>query len=237
MQFFIGHAGEVRKIKAQMVGCDQRSCLLHVLAQNFAQAGLKQVRGRVVAHGGLADVGVNYGIDFVAYANRLFRDDLVRPHALNRRVAAFHFGDDGVVIVGVEPSAVADLSAGFSVERGVIEDDFPFVSGLELLRALAVVDDRENLAAVRASLAVAFEFRFRKLLVGWVRRLLGCAFPGGASALALLGHGDLKSAYVKHNCLIAAGLLDEVQRQAISVIQLESITALIDRRPIQVDRL
>ncbi len=99
LQFFVGNAGEVREVKAQMVGRDQRSCLLHVLAQNFAQSGLQQMRGRVIAHGGLADFGVDDGIDFVADADWLFGDDLVRAHALNRRVAAFHFGDDGVVIV------------------------------------------------------------------------------------------------------------------------------------------
>jgi len=157
LQLFIGNAGEVRKIKAQMVGSDQRSRLLDVLAQNFAQARLKQVRGRVVAHGGFADVGVDDGIDFVPYMNWLLGDDLVRADALNRGVTAFYFGDDGVVIVGVEPSAVANLAAGFCVEGRVIEDDFAFVAGLELLRALAVVDDGEDFAIVGTGLSVAFE--------------------------------------------------------------------------------
>ena len=71
LQFFVGNAGEVREIKAQMVGRDQRSRLLHMFAQNFAQPGLQQVRGCVVAHGGLADFGVDDGIDFVAYADWL----------------------------------------------------------------------------------------------------------------------------------------------------------------------
>ena len=81
----------------------------------------------------------------------------MRAYALDRVIAAFHVGDDGVVIVAVEPSAVADLAAGFGVERRVVEDDFAFFAGLEFLRALAVVDDGENLAAVGAGLAVAFE--------------------------------------------------------------------------------
>src|SRR5580704_18939241 len=52
------------------------------------------MRGRVVAHGGFADFGVDDGVNFVAYADGLFGDDLMRAHALNRRVATFHFGDD-----------------------------------------------------------------------------------------------------------------------------------------------
>ena len=66
LQFFVRDGGEVREVKAQMIGRHQRSRLLHMLAQNFAQPGLQQVRGGVVAHGGLADVGVDHGIDFLA---------------------------------------------------------------------------------------------------------------------------------------------------------------------------
>ena len=111
----------------------------------------------MVAHGGLADFGVDHGVDFVADADWLFGDDLVCAYALNRRVAAFHFGDDGIVIIGVEPSAIADLATGFGVEGCVIEDDFALVSGCELLRALAVVNDGEDFAVVGTSLSVAFE--------------------------------------------------------------------------------
>jgi len=152
LQFFIRDAGEVREIKTQMIGRDQRPRLLDVLAQNFAQASLQQVRGGVVAHGGLADVGVDDGIDFVADTKgappfRVFwggwglYDDLMRAHALNRGVAAFHFGDKGVVIVAVQPSAVADLATGLGVERGVVENDFALLAGFEFLRALPILDN------------------------------------------------------------------------------------------------
>src|ERR1700724_2102851 len=114
---------------------------------------------RVIAHGGLSNLSIDYGVDFVPHADRLFGDDLMRADPLNGGIAAFHFGDDGVVIVRVEPSPIADLSAGFSVERGVIEDDLPFIAGLELLCALAFVDDGQHFTGVGASLAIAFEFR------------------------------------------------------------------------------
>ena len=223
LQFFVGNAGEVREVKAQMVGRDQRPRLLHVLAQNFAQPGLQQVRGRVVAHGGFADFGVDDGIDFIADANRLLGDDLVRAHALNRGVAAFHFGDDGVVIVAVEPSAVADLSAGFGVERGMVEDDFAFVARLELLRALAVVDDGEDFAVVGASLAVAFELGLRELLVCGIGGLLGCAFPGCACAFALFVHGVVEARLIEHQASIANCILNEVKGQPICVVKLERV--------------
>ena len=63
-----------------------------------------------------------------------------------------------IVIVAVKPSAVSDLPAGLRVERRVIEDDFAFVAGPEFLRALAVLDDGEDLAAVGAGLTITFKF-------------------------------------------------------------------------------
>src|SRR5579864_230043 len=102
---------------------------------------MEQVRGGVVAHGGFADVGVDDGVDFVTDTNLGLRKYLMRTHALNRVIAAFYVGDDGVVVVGVKASAIADLAAGFGVEGSVIENDFAFVACLELLNALSVVDD------------------------------------------------------------------------------------------------
>src|SRR5882724_5806160 len=102
---------------------------------------MKEMRGSVIAHGGLANVGVDDSIDFLSDADRLLGDDLVRAHTLDRGVAAGYFRDDGVVIVGVEPPAVADLSAGYGVEGRVVEDDLALLAGLEFLRALAILDD------------------------------------------------------------------------------------------------
>ena len=81
----------------------------------------------------------------------------MRAHPLDRVVAAFDLGHDGVVIVAVKPSPIAHLPAGLGVKRRVVQDDFAFFAGLEFLRALAVADDSQNLATVGAGLAVAFE--------------------------------------------------------------------------------
>src|SRR5437867_4373061 len=98
------------------------------------------MRCRVIAHGGLADVGVNDGVDFLPDTNRLLGDDLVGAHALNRGVAPRYFGDDSVVIIGIEPSTIAYLASGLGVERRVVEDDLALVAGPQFLRALAVFD-------------------------------------------------------------------------------------------------
>src|ERR1017187_1152264 len=106
------------------------------------------MRRRVIAHGRSTGFGIDYGVNFVADANRLLGDDLVGAHSLNRVVAAGHVGDDGVVIVGIEPSAIANLPAGFSVERRVIDDDLALVAGLQFLCALAGFDDGQHFAVL-----------------------------------------------------------------------------------------
>src|SRR5436190_1748096 len=101
----------------------------------------------------------------------------MRAHTLNRVVASLNFGNDRVVIVGVEPSAVTDLPAGFSIERGVVENDLALFAGLKLLGSLAVADDRKHFAVFRASLAVTFEGGFRKLLISGIGSLLRRTLP------------------------------------------------------------
>src|ERR1700722_5584957 len=159
------------------------------------------MRGRVIAHGRLANVAVDDGIDLVAHTEGFLGHNLMGAHTLNRRVATSDVGDDGIVIVRVKPSAVANLPAGFGIERRVIENDFALLARLEFLHALTVLDDGENLAAIGASLTVAFEIGFRQFLINGIGSLLGRAFPGSASALALLLHRVVETSLVEGNSL------------------------------------
>ncbi len=135
LQLLVVDAGKVREVEAQVAGIDQRARLLHVRAQHIAQRGVQQVRAGMVAHGRVADVGIDHRVDFVANMNRLLGDDAMRAHALHGIGHALDLGDDGVVVVGVEPANVANLSAGIGVERGVVEHDLAALAGLQLLHA------------------------------------------------------------------------------------------------------
>ncbi len=58
-------------------------------------------------------------------------------NSLHGVIAANHVGNDRVVVVGIEPAAVADLAAGLGVERRVIQDDLAFVAGFQFAGALS----------------------------------------------------------------------------------------------------
>ena len=108
------------KSKRRRAGSTSEPCLLHVLAQHFAQRGVQQVRTGVVADGGEAHLGVDHGGDpgplyvCLAWRRRDARARLARHHA------SANFCDYCVAVIGVEPSGVADLSAGVSVEGRVV---------------------------------------------------------------------------------------------------------------------
>ena len=126
---------------------------------------MKKMRSRMIAHGGLTDVGVNYGVHFIAHAkcpptrvlgtsstegapsSRVFcggwgfHDDLVGAYPLHRVGASLHLSDHGVQLITVKHAAIAHLTSGLGVERRVVEDNLTLFARLELLCALAVADD------------------------------------------------------------------------------------------------
>ena len=128
----------------------------------------------------------------------------MRAHALHGIGHAFDFGDDGVVVVGVEPADIADLSAGIGVERSVVEHDLAALAGLELLRADAAavvrLDDGQHFASGGERLVIALELRGRQRLVARAGSGFRAAFPGGLGALALLFHGGVEAGQVEQRC-------------------------------------
>ena len=60
---------EVHEVEPQAVGRHERAGLLDVRAEHLAQRRVEQVRGRVVAPRGVADVGVDFGGHDVADAS------------------------------------------------------------------------------------------------------------------------------------------------------------------------
>src|SRR5580700_8183820 len=172
------------------------------------------MRCRVIAHRRFANRGIDHSVDFLTNTNRLLGNHLMRAHALYRVVASRHISNDSIVIVGVEPSTITHLPTRFSIKRSVIKNGLAFFASLEFLHALSALNNGEDFAVIGARLSIPFKFRFRKLLVSRIRRLLGGAFPRGSGASSLLGHGTVETLLIKMNALIARCVLHEIKRHA-----------------------
>ncbi len=133
----------------------------------------------------------------------LLGDNTMRANALHGIGHAFDLGDQRVVIVGVEPAHIANLSAGFGVEGRVVEHDLAAFAGLQFLRAdagsVVRLDDGQHLASGGERLVVAFELGARQRLIERRRRGLRSAFPRSLRALALLFHGIVESGGVEND--------------------------------------
>ena len=183
------------------------------------------MRAGVVAHGRAADFVVDHGVDFVADVDGLLGDDAMRAHALHGIGRAFDLGDEGVVIVGVEPADIADLSAGVGVEGRVIKDDLAALAGLELLRADARavlgLDDRENFRAGGERLAIALEDGRRERLISGAGGFLRAALPRSASARLLFKESGLITVAVEFDAVVSTKILDEIARKPKGDVELE----------------
>src|SRR5258708_26196235 len=196
-----------------------------MLAQYLTESCLEQMRGRVMAHGGVANFRIDNGVELVADVNWLLGYTLVCAHALHGGIAADHVGNDSVVVATVKHSTIADLTAGLGVERRVVQDDFAFIARLQLLHALSTLQQGQYFAIVRLRLPIALEFRLRKALVGRVCRLLDRTLPGGAGAGYFLLQRLFEALPVDQYTAVFCGILHKIQCQTVSFVQPKCCTS------------
>ncbi len=75
LDLFGGHRVGLGEVKAQMGGRNERTCLPRMVAEDFVQRLVQQVRGGVIAHDVVAADHVHFGDGFVTNFG-LTRDDL-----------------------------------------------------------------------------------------------------------------------------------------------------------------
>ena len=118
---------------------------------------------------------------------------------------------------------VAHLSAGFGVERGLIEHEFGLCAGGDALHGF-LVDEQADHARRGFEFAVAEEFgaaEFEQRLIGRHHDALLRALPTGAGALALVVHLGVESGAVDGEAMLASHVFLLVEREAVGVVELE----------------
>ncbi|CCZ49491.1 putative uncharacterized protein [Bacteroides sp. CAG:661] len=208
-QLFVGHLLEVREVEAQRVRRNQRTLLLHVVAQHGAQGLVQQVRTRVVGGAGGALVGVYAGHHrCVEVFGQLLGD-------MDGQVVLLLGVDD---VDGLEltdqDARVAYLTAAFGVERRLVQHNL--VERLALLLYLAVAQDTGFVFRI----VVTYKFGGTFLQCNPVACFYG---SGVAGALLLLLHLGVELLEISRHAVLAQDQFGQVEREAESVVQREGI--------------
>ena len=117
-ELVIGYFGEVAEVEAQQLFVYQRAFLGHVGANNLAQRGLQQVRGRVVAlnlgAAGVVDAAGELGAQIFGQIQDGVHDEVV----FLLRVQHAHLAQRRLQV-----ARVANLPPRLGVERRLVEHD------------------------------------------------------------------------------------------------------------------
>ena len=119
-QLFCSDRFEVREIEAQPVGCNQRTFLGHVIAEQRTQCGVHQVGGRVIQNDVIASPGIDRSGKLVAFADTAFDDRADMHDGISRFPAIL---DPKLDAFCAQHAGIANLATAFTIERGAVEHD------------------------------------------------------------------------------------------------------------------
>ncbi len=215
--------GVVREVEAQPRRLDDAARLLDVRAENLAQRGMQKMGRGVIAHGGPAFGNADLGAQFVADPNTRRRADLVDCQSGHGRARVFDDGDNFARMRLAERAAIADLAAGFGVERRLIENQFGFDAGGNLVGKFLILQQAAH-GGDRVELVVAEEFRaaaFEQLSISRRDGALFAALPAGAGAHPLKIHLGIEALAVDCDTALASHVFLLVEREAVGVVEFE----------------
>ncbi len=150
----------------------------------------------------------------------------MRDQARDGIIRAAHVGHLHGVLVVPQRANVGNLSARFGIEHRAIENDFAFRAGGQFVHRAVFGDDGFDAAIFRGCFEIKIRLRalrFGEFCVDWIGDVLMPAFPRCARASALLFHGRVESRFVKLKPSVPDCIPDEVEWEAISVIEFERL--------------
>ena len=205
----------VREVKARALGVDQAAFLLDVIAQHFVQGFVHDVRDRVVAHGGGAQLRIDGHVHAVAHAQ----------HALGHlAVVAKHIGLDLLRVVhskahacSADDTLVTHLAAAFCIKRSAFHHNHAVFTGFQFGNWRAVSVKRYDFG-VFDQMLIAGELVGCALVI---QQLVHLELARRACRFFLVLHGSVETGLVHAHAALTAHIVGQVEREAIGVVQLE----------------
>ena len=212
----------MREVKAQVLGSNERSCLVHMVAEHVLKGSVEQVRRGVVAAQERAAMMVDRGVHDGAFRKLSLLDDrAVRIQA----VVSLGVTHGKAHALSRQRARIAHLPAHLGIERGSIEHDLDLLASAGMSYALAVNDKRKHLGTLKLFILVSSELGcgngIRELRPNIVERTPGIALHVRAGALALRLHLAVEAVDVNSMARALGDLDGEVDREAEGIVQLE----------------
>ena len=217
------HGGEVGEVKAQPVGLNQRSGLVHMVAQHASQRLVQQVRGAVGAHDGAAPHGIHAGVHCVAH--RKVPGD---HHAGVQHLAGLvflHVPDLKNRVLEDQQAVIGALAAHLGIEGRLVQHDAGLHTRADALAQLVLGHDSQD-PAVIVQMIVTGEGGggvIQPQIQAGPGRLVGGA--GGAGTLALFFHQALEGLLVHAQARLGGHLLCQIQGEAVGIVEFEGVSA------------
>src|SRR5579872_1930163 len=194
-----------------------------MFAKPVTQRLMEQMGDRVVGAQPAPALAIDAQLDRVARLQRAVRNDAIVHDEVARLLGRVLHGKFAAAR-REHRSGVADLTAGLTVKRGLIDDDRDLIAGLDAINTLTIFDDRQD-DALGAFGLIAEKFCRSNLFAQreplGARRGLARADPAAPSLRALALHrrveaggGDLAAAAAQY-------ILGEVERETERVVEPE----------------
>ncbi len=219
------HPLVVAEVEAEAVRRHQAARLLDVRAQGFAQGRVQQVGAGVVAHGARTQALVHLDADGHAALETAGRHlDVVHVEAGHGLMGVHHVR--GRALRGDDP-VVADLPAGLSVERRLVEDDLTRFPLVEARGELPVLQHGQHARLFVRERVVPDELRRALLEQAHVERIARdrAHLRGLPGPLALALQLALEPFAVDRELVVLRQLFQEVDGQAVGVVEPEGVRA------------
>ena len=208
---------KISEVKSQPVRRYRGTCLIYLVTYHLLQSSLQQMSGSMVASRSQLTGLVHFNLHGLANLQLTF---LHISHMIDSTVRQFFciLGADAAKL-GNQQTLIAHLSAAFSVERSLVENDAGLFAVLQLVHQHAVLPDGNHLA-LSGSLIHHQLAGIQLGKVGHSHALVLSA--GAASAGALLLHGLVEAFLVQLQSLLMENFFRQFPREAVSIVEAET---------------
>ena len=211
-QLFARHLPEMAKVKAQVFAGNERTLLLYVCAQHFAEGLVEQVGGGMVGLAGVAGLDIYFGVEGSRGILGQFLREMERQVVLALRIKDFH----GFRFAH-KHALVALLSTHFGIEGRSVEHEF--IERLLLLLHAAVAEDM----AVVLRLIPADELRFA---FAEYHPVVGLHGGSVACTILLLLHLGVEGGLVNTQAVLGTDEFRQVEGEAVRIEEGEGFRAV-----------